>query len=116
MRSYTGGNMPAIAIPNDDFDDFQSKHLQEWLDSGVDRAIYDLNVSSIRGTIPYQFLLYSPNISRRNDGRLRDYDGYGNGKFVTATADIEADLLLRLASNRCLWGKPGAYQGRGAPR
>jgi len=25
--------------------------------------------------------------------------------FVTATADIEADLLLRLASNRCLWGK-----------
>lgn len=36
--------------------------------------------------------------------------------FVTATEDIEADLLLRLASNRCLWGKPGAYLGRGAPR
>ncbi|MDR9897074.1 transposase [Aetokthonos hydrillicola Thurmond2011] len=38
---------------------------------------------------------------------LAAYDrGYGNAKFVKATAGIEADLLLRLASNRCLWGKP----------
>ncbi|WP_339379138.1 hypothetical protein [aff. Roholtiella sp. LEGE 12411] len=64
--------MPAFAPDKDD--DFQDKHLQEWLDSGVNRAIYDLNVTSMRGTIPYQFLLYSPKISRRNDGRLRDHD------------------------------------------
>jgi len=45
------------------------------------------------------------------------YDrGYGNAKFVQATAGIEADLLLRLASNRCLWGKPDTKKGRGAPR
>ncbi|MDF5723238.1 MAG: hypothetical protein PUP91_22745 [Rhizonema sp. PD37] len=45
------------------------------------------------------------------------YDrGYGNAKFVTATVGIEADLLLRLASNRCLWGKPDVKKGRGAPR
>jgi hypothetical protein len=62
-----------VFVPDKD-EDFQNKHLQEWLDSGVDRAIYDLNVTSIRGTIPYEFLLYSLNISRRNDGRLRDYD------------------------------------------
>ncbi|MBD2772015.1 hypothetical protein [Iningainema tapete] len=35
---------------------------------------------------------------------------------MKATAGIEADLLLRLASNRCLWGKPEVKKGRGAPR
>ena len=41
---------------------------------------------------------------------------YGSAKFVKQTADIEADLLLRLASNRCLWGAPPPYGGRGRPR
>ena len=44
------------------------------------------------------------------------YDrGYGNASFVNQTADIEADLLLRLASNCCVYGVPPAYKGRGAP-
>ena len=44
------------------------------------------------------------------------YDrGYGNASFVHQTAEIESDLLLRLASNRCVWGVPPAYSGRGAP-
>jgi hypothetical protein len=48
---------------------------------------------------------------------LAAYDrGYGNAKFVQATEKIEADLLLRLASNRYVWGTPDAYKGRGAPR
>jgi len=48
---------------------------------------------------------------------LAGYDrGYGNASFVKATARIEADLLLRLASNRCVFGVPPAYSGRGAPR
>lgn len=48
---------------------------------------------------------------------LAAYDrGYGNASFVKATANIEADLLIRLASNRCVWGRPPAYGGRGAPR
>lgn len=47
---------------------------------------------------------------------LAVYDrGYGNASFVNQTAEIEADLLLRLASNRCVYGAPGAYGGRGAP-
>lgn len=40
---------------------------------------------------------------------------YGNGKFLNQTERIEADLLLRLASNRCVYGVPPAYAGRGAP-
>lgn len=47
---------------------------------------------------------------------LAVYDrGYGNVSFVNQTAEIESDLLLRLASNRCVYGTPPAYGGRGAP-
>jgi hypothetical protein len=47
---------------------------------------------------------------------LAVYDrGYGNASFVNQTAEIAADLLLRLASNRCVYGVPPAYKGRGAP-
>ena len=45
------------------------------------------------------------------------YDrAYGNAPFVNATASVAADLLLRLPSNRCVWGAPPPYSGRGAPR
>lgn len=48
---------------------------------------------------------------------LAVYDrGYGNARFVNQTATVEADLLLRLAANRCVFGAPPAYGGRGAPR
>src|SRR5207237_9716571 len=41
---------------------------------------------------------------------LAVYDrGYGNASFVQQTKGIAADLLLRLASNRCMYGVPGAY-------
>ncbi|QFS51425.1 plasmid replication protein, CyRepA1 family [Nostoc sphaeroides] len=54
--------------------DSHFKHLQEWLNSGVDEEIFHQNVRSLHGTTPYEYLLYSPKISRRNDGRLRDRD------------------------------------------
>jgi hypothetical protein len=54
--------------------EFQRQHLQEWLESGVDKEIFFINVISLSGTTPYEYLLYSPKISRRNDGRLRDGD------------------------------------------
>jgi hypothetical protein len=41
---------------------------------------------------------------------------YGTASFVNQTRQIPADLLLRVASNRCLWGAPPPYGGRGAPR
>lgn len=47
---------------------------------------------------------------------LGTYDrAYGNASFVNQTAGIAADLLLRLASNRCVYGAPPRYKGRGAP-
>ncbi|MBW4558734.1 MAG: DUF3854 domain-containing protein [Trichormus sp. ATA11-4-KO1] len=53
---------------------FEAQHLQEWLNSGIDQEIFALNVKSLSGTAPYDFLIYSDNISRRNDGRLREGD------------------------------------------
>jgi len=47
---------------------------------------------------------------------LAIYDrGYGNASFVNQTDGIAADLLLRLAFNRCVYGAPPGYRGRGAP-
>lgn len=54
--------------------DSQALHLQEWRGSGIDEEIIALNMRSLSGTLPYEYLLYSPKISRRNDGRLRDRD------------------------------------------
>jgi hypothetical protein len=41
---------------------------------------------------------------------------YGCAPFVLKTASIPADILVRLRSNLCLWGEPGAYSGKGCPR
>jgi hypothetical protein len=54
------------------YTNFQYHHWEEWLASGVDTEIITLNVKSLEGTTPYEYLIYSPKISRRNDGRLRD--------------------------------------------
>ncbi len=45
------------------------------------------------------------------------YDSeYGNASFLKKTAGIEADLLLRLRPNMCLWGAPPPYSGKGRPK
>ncbi len=45
------------------------------------------------------------------------YDSeYGNASFVKQTVGIEADLLLRLRPNLCLWGAPPSYCGKGRPK
>lgn len=41
---------------------------------------------------------------------------YGCAPFVLKTANIAVDILVRLRSNLCLWGEPGAYSGKGCPR
>jgi hypothetical protein len=41
---------------------------------------------------------------------------YGCAPFLLKTVDIAADILVRLRSNLCLWGEPGAYSGQGRPR
>ena len=48
---------------------------------------------------------------------IATYDSeYGNASFVNQTAGIEADLLLRLRPNMCLWGAPPPYSGKGRPK
>jgi hypothetical protein len=41
---------------------------------------------------------------------------YGCAPFVNQTAFLPVDKLMRLRSNLCLWGVPGAYEGRGRPK
>ena len=41
---------------------------------------------------------------------------YGCAPFVLQTANIPADILVRLRSNLCLWGAPEAYSGKGRPK
>ncbi|MCH2247809.1 MAG: DUF3854 domain-containing protein, partial [Crocosphaera sp.] len=49
------------------------EHRNEWiLGSGVDPEIVKLNVRSLIGSDTYDFLLYSDNVPRRNDGRIND--------------------------------------------
>jgi hypothetical protein len=36
--------------------------------------------------------------------------------WVLAQADIQADCLMRVRKNACLWSAPPAYSGRGRPR
>lgn len=40
---------------------------------------------------------------------------YGCASFLNATAHIEADKLMRVRPNRCLYGPPLPYGGRGRP-
>ncbi|MDJ0717295.1 MAG: DUF3854 domain-containing protein [Prochloraceae cyanobacterium] len=89
------------------------KHLQEWLDSAVDRKIAELNAISLEGFAPLEYLLHAISDSeRRNDGRLKAqwlkryshcYDG---GWWCSGI-----DVLTGLPSN---WGqfkpdKPYSY-------
>lgn len=41
---------------------------------------------------------------------------YGCAPFITQTAEIEVDKIIRLRSNLCLWTAPPAYSGRGRRR
>jgi hypothetical protein len=68
---YQEDSSNALHIPSTNL---QPQHWQEWRSSGVDEEIITLNVKSLEGTTPYEYLIYSPKISRRNDGRLRDGD------------------------------------------
>lgn len=48
-------------------------HENEWLNSAVDQEIIALNVCSLSGEEPHKYILTSPEVPRRNDGRTRDW-------------------------------------------
>lgn len=47
-------------------------HVQEWQRSCVDSELIQMNVISLEGDRPLDYLLYSEALPRRNDGRLGD--------------------------------------------
>ena len=47
-------------------------YLREWKASGVSEELTNLNVISLEGSSPAEYLLYSNSIPRRNDGRVSE--------------------------------------------
>ncbi|NEO92829.1 MAG: hypothetical protein F6K56_22335, partial [Moorea sp. SIO3G5] len=45
-------------------------HIQEWTASSVDEQLTRLNVRSLEGSSPFEYLFYSDSLPRRNDGRV----------------------------------------------
>ncbi|HEY9669266.1 MAG TPA: plasmid replication protein, CyRepA1 family [Coleofasciculaceae cyanobacterium] len=48
-------------------------YIQEWGNSCVDDQLTHLNVTSLKGQDPYDYLLYADTLPRRNDGRVKGY-------------------------------------------
>lgn len=48
-------------------------YLLEWQKSGVDEQLTRLNVNALEGSIAQEYLLYSDELPRRNDGRVSSY-------------------------------------------
>ncbi len=65
-------NLPAPTTLSSNLD---RAHFQEWIDSGVSPEIILKNVVSLsgEGESPYDYLIYSDDIDRRRDGRVRDW-------------------------------------------
>ncbi|HEY9771174.1 MAG TPA: plasmid replication protein, CyRepA1 family [Coleofasciculaceae cyanobacterium] len=77
-------------------------HIREWKASGVDEELTRLNVVSLQGTSPTEYLLYSDSIPRRNDGRvsegfLQRYAHTDAGGWWCSGIDI-------LSGNEDIWG------------
>ncbi|MCF3577825.1 hypothetical protein, partial [Planktothrix agardhii] len=51
-------------------DFLKEPHFLEWRDSGVHQNIIGLNVLSLEGYQPAEYLLYSPQLKRLNSGRV----------------------------------------------
>jgi hypothetical protein len=54
----TNFNDPSARPSSESPNYIEPNHLKEWLDSGVDRDIIALNVRSLSGNNPYEYLLY----------------------------------------------------------
>jgi hypothetical protein len=78
-------------------------HQREWIDgSGIDPKITSLNLKSLDGTSPYDYLLYSDKLPRTNTGRLsfsvlNRYHHLDDGGWWCSGVDV-------LTGNDALWG------------
>jgi len=57
-------------LKDDRPDHIYPRHWQEWLECAVDPDIIRLNVRSMKGQRPYEYLCYSEKLQRTNTGRL----------------------------------------------
>ncbi|MGH2415296.1 MAG: DUF3854 domain-containing protein, partial [Microcystaceae cyanobacterium] len=77
-------------------------HLLEWQKSCVDEQLTQLNVTVLAGSSPSEYLLYSDELPRRNDGRishtlLKRYEHIESGGWWCSGIDL-------LTGKEDLWG------------
>lgn len=77
-------------------------HLREWKASGVDEELTHLNVVSLEGTSPAEYLLYSNSIPRRNDGRISE--GFLNRYAHTDEGGWWCSGIDVLSGEEDMWG------------
>ncbi|MEM8721004.1 MAG: plasmid replication protein, CyRepA1 family [Cyanobacteria bacterium P01_G01_bin.39] len=87
-------------------------HLGEWNASGVDDELTNLNVVSLQGTSPAEYLLYSNSIPRRNDGRISE--GYLQRYAHTDAGGWWCSGIDLLSGDEDIWGcfKPDQPRNR----
>ena len=81
----------------------KAPHYQEWVESAVAPAIIALNVKSLSGNTPYEYLFYSDDIKRLNTGRLtsgyhKKYSHLDNGGWWVSGVNP-------LTGEEQLWGQ-----------
>lgn len=95
----------------------EESHWLEWIEgSGVAPEIVAANVQSLKDEAPYNYLLYSEKIERRNDGRVRDwalrrYQHVEEGGWWCAGIDV-TQLTKAGVEKESMWGcfKPNTPQ------
>lgn len=94
------------------------KHVQEWQRSCVDDQLIDMNVIPLEGDRPLDYLLYSDELPRRNDGRLGD--GYLQRYQHTEAGGWWCSGMDLLTGETDLWGcfkpeQPRTNDAKGKP-
>ncbi len=78
------------------------KYVQEWQSSCVDDGVIDMNVVGLEGDRPLDYLLYSDELPRRNDGRLGE--GYLQKYQHTEAGGWWCSGVDLLTGEADLWG------------
>ncbi|MGL5803831.1 MAG: DUF3854 domain-containing protein, partial [Xenococcaceae cyanobacterium] len=93
-------------------------YLNEWQASGVDEELTQLNVIALEGSSPSEYLLYSDDIPRRNDGRVSD--GFLKRYAHTEDGGWWCSGIDLLTGEEDLWGcfkpdRPRCNEQKGKP-
>lgn len=86
----------------------ETRHYQEWINSGVSPDIIEQCVVSLKDQSPYDYLIYSKDVDRRNDGRvvnwvLKRYQHIEDGGWWCSGEDLvelKKHIVERRINNR----------------